>query len=165
MSYKCGHPQVNILLNNDSGCISNVDRLLLAPVFQGRGTCQPRCQPVGWVSWYPQWTREACWAPCLWPGTTSDRKRERWGQKQERSEYTEKLVKRKKKKKYRVSCVRFAGRTWKVRFNGWKLHSLSSSWTKREESMEFPYMKELGVTTLVPQHWRRGQTIEQSLKK
>lgn len=99
MSYKCGHPPVNILLNNDSGCISNVDRLLLAPVFQGRGTCQPRCQPVGWVSWYPQWTREACWAPCLWPGTTSDRKRERWGQKQERSEYTEKLVKRKKKKK------------------------------------------------------------------
>lgn len=28
------------------------------------------------------------------------------------------------------------------------MHSMSSNWTKREASMEFPYTKELGVTTL-----------------
>lgn len=38
--------------------------------------------------------------------------------------------------------------TWKVRLRGWKLHFMSSSWTNREASMEFPYVKELGVTTL-----------------
>lgn len=38
--------------------------------------------------------------------------------------------------------------TWKVKLRGWKLHSKSSSLTKREESTEFPYTNEDGVTTL-----------------
>lgn len=51
------------------------------------------------------------------------------------------------KKSYKI----WDGTTWKVRLRGWKLHSMSSSWTKRAASMEFPYTNELGVTTLQPQ--------------
>lgn len=34
---------------------------------------------------------------------------------------------------------------------GWKLQSISSNCTKREASMEFPYAKEVGETTLKTQ--------------
>lgn len=68
---------MNKPINNDLGYINNVDRCWHPPVFQWCGTCQLHCQPAGWVSWYPQWSQEACWAPCLWPGTTSEGERER----------------------------------------------------------------------------------------
>lgn len=35
------------------------------------------------------------------------------------------------------------------------MHSMFSSWMKREASMEFPYTKELGVTTLQTVVFRR----------
>ena len=59
--------------------------------------------------------------------------------------------------------------TWKVTLRGWKLHSMSSSWTKREASMEFPYTKELGVTTLQTIVFRRetqndGLTLKEIIK-
>lgn len=66
-----------------------------------------------------------------------------------------------KRKVNNTRCIKYSGNqreynpisagTWKVRLRGWKLQSISSRWTNREASMEFPYTKEAGVTTLEPQ--------------